>query len=313
MLKEDITQAVTCALKEDLGGTLDPAADLTSQLIPADKQAEAAVITREGGIFCGRAWAEEVFRQIGADKIECSFLIEDGQKLKPGQEVLHLKGNARLILTAERTALNFLQTLSGIATAAHAYAQAMAGTACTLLDTRKTIPGLRSASKYAVACGGGHNHRQGLFDMYLIKENHILACGGIAAAVAQARRLNPNAKVELEVRSLDELKQGLTAQPDVILLDNFEYEGIEQAVELTAHQVKLEISGNMTLDTIARFASLGVDYISVGALTKNIRALDFSLRLLPDADAAGSKPAVQPAAPAAAGKVEIIDKKDSVL
>lgn len=280
MLNDDICANVSAALAEDLGGTVDPSSDLTAQLIPADKECAAVIITREGGIFCGQAWAQEVYRQLGEGKVELEFLTKDGDEIKPGQEIVRLKGNARLLLTGERTALNFMQTMSGIATTVRTYAQAIAGTACKLLDTRKTLPGLRAASKYAVTCGGGLNHRQGLFDMYLIKENHIIACGSIAKAIAKARALQPEARVEVEVRDLNELNQALEAQADIIMLDNFEYEDMEKAVTINQHRAKLEISGNVTIETIARYAASGVDYISVGALTKNIRALDFSLRFL---------------------------------
>ena len=273
----DITTAVEIALKEDLGGTVDGSRDLTAQLIAPDLTNEATVITREGGIFCGRAWVEEVYRQLGGG-VDITWHVADGDVIKAGQELFSLRGSARVLLTAERTTLNFVQTLSGVATAVAAYVKAIAGTSCRLLDTRKTIPGMRTALKYAVTCGGGSNHRMGLYDMYLIKENHIIACGGIDEAVARARELSPGKKVEVEVENLDELRQALESGADIIMLDNFDYDQIRDAVTITDHKAKLEISGNVTLETIARYAAAGIDFISVGAITKNIRAMDLSMR-----------------------------------
>lgn len=277
MLKDDVVSTVELALKEDLGGKLDASLDVTAQLISADTMSEATVITRESGIFCGKLWVEEVYRQLGGG-VEITWLVDDGASLTPGQELFHLKGSARTMLTAERTTLNFVQTLSGVATAVRPYVDAIAGTSCRLLDTRKTLPCLRTALKYAVTCGGGHNHRMGLFDMYLIKENHIMACGGINAAVTRAHELNPGTKVEVEVETLDELTTAIEAGADIIMLDNFEYEMMVEAVKITAGRAKLEISGNVTIETIGRFAATGVDFISVGALTKHVRALDLSMR-----------------------------------
>lgn len=279
MLKQDIENSVRAALMEDLGGVVDPKRDLTAQLIDENTVNEAKVITREAGIFCGKQWVEEVYAQLGGN-VELTFFVEDGDEIKAGQELFHVKGNARILLTAERTTLNFVQTLSGTATAVSAYVKAMAGTSCKLLDTRKTIPGLRNALKYAVTCGGGQNHRIGLYDMYLIKENHIMACGGIAKAVAKARELRSDVKVEVEVENLDELKQALEAKADIIMLDNFDDDMMKEAVKITDHKAKLEISGNVTLETIARYAAVGVDFISVGALTKHLRALDLSMRFV---------------------------------
>lgn len=279
MLKDDIKLNVQCALAEDLGGVVDPSLDVTAQLIPEGTINEATVITREAGIFCGKAWVNEVYAQL-SDKVTITWFVEDGDEIKPSQELFHVKGDARTMLTAERTTLNFVQTLSGVATTVNAYVKAIAGTSCRLLDTRKTIPGLRTALKYAVKCGGGHNHRIGLFDMYLIKENHIMACGGIDKAIAQAHKLNPGHKVEVEVESLDELRQALEAKADIIMLDNFDFEMMKEAVTITNKKAQLEISGNVTLDTIARFAETGVDFISVGALTKHVRALDLSMRFV---------------------------------
>ena len=279
MLQQDITRAVRHALEEDLGGTLDPHADITAQLIPADKQSTAYVITREAGVFCGVAWVDEVFSQLGG-QVTVEWKVKDGESLQPNQELFRLHGPARILLTGERTALNFVQSLSGVASLVARYMQEIAGTRCKLLDTRKTVPGLRSALKYAVTCGGGTNHRMGLFDAYLIKENHILACGGIAQAVATARELNPGKRVEVEVENLDELRQALAAQADIIMLDNFQVEMMIDAVALNQGQAKLEVSGNVSLQTIRRYAESGVDFISVGALTKHVHALDLSMRFV---------------------------------
>ena len=277
MLQQDIQRAVRHALLEDLGGTLDPNADITAQLIPADKQGAATVITREAGVFCGTDWVNEVFAQLGG-QVTIEWLVKDGDHLEPNQPLFRLQGPARVLLTGERTSLNFVQSLSGVASQVARYVQELDGTHCRLLDTRKTVPGLRTALKYAVTCGGGNNHRMGLFDAYLIKENHIMACGGIAQAVAKARELNPGKRVEVEVENLDELQQALDAKADIIMLDNFEVPMMEQAVALNAGRAKLEISGNVTLQTIRRFALTGVDFISVGALTKHVHALDLSMR-----------------------------------
>ena len=279
MLQQDIQRAVRHALLEDLGGTLDPNADITAQLIPADKQGSATVITREAGVFCGTAWVNEVFAQLGG-QVTIEWLVKDGDHLEPNQPLFRLQGPARILLTGERTSLNFVQSLSGVASQVACYVKELDGTHCRLLDTRKTVPGLRTALKYAVTCGGGNNHRMGLFDAYLIKENHIMACGGIAQAVAKARELNPGKRVEVEVENLDELQQALDAKADIIMLDNFEVPMMEQAVALNAGRAKLEISGNVTLQTIRRFALTGVDFISVGALTKHVHALDLSMRFI---------------------------------
>ena len=279
MLQQDIQRTVRHALLEDLDGTLDPNADITAQLIPADKQGSATVITREAGVFCGTAWVNEVFAQLGG-QVTIEWLVKDGDHLEPNQPLFRLQGPARILLTGERTSLNFVQSLSGVASQVARYVQELDGTHCRLLDTRKTVPGLRTALKYAVTCGGGNNHRMGLFDAYLIKENHIMACGGIAQAVAKARELNPGKRVEVEVENLDELQQALDAKTDIIMLDNFEVPMMEQAVTLNAGRAKLEISGNVTLQTIRRFALTGVDFISVGALTKHVHALDLSMRFI---------------------------------
>ena len=279
MLQQDIQRAVRHALEEDLGGVLDPHADITAQLIPADKPGVAYVITRESGVFCGKAWVDEVFAQLGGE-VRVEWKVADGDKLEPNQELFRLQGPARILLTGERTALNFVQSLSGVATLTARYMQEIADTRCKLLDTRKTVPGLRTALKYAVTCGGGTNHRMGLFDAYLIKENHILACGGIAEAVNEARHLNPGKRVEVEVENLDELRQALAAHADIIMLDNFAVPMMIEAVAINAGQAKLEVSGNVSLETIREYAQTGVDFISVGALTKHVQALDLSMRFI---------------------------------
>ena len=278
MLEQEIRFNVTAALSEDLGGTLDPTKDITAQLLPAQQEVTAHVITREEGIFCGKAFTEEVFKQLGSS-VHITWLVVDGEAVSPNQRLFTLTGPARAIMTGERTALNFIQTLSGVATVTRAYVNKLAGTQCRLLDTRKTLPGLRHALKYAVTCGGGQSHRLGLYDAYLIKENHIFACGGIANAVAQAQRLHPGKPVEVEVESLAELELALAAGADIIMLDNFTTEDMRTAVSLSAGRAQLEVSGNVTLDTIADYAATGVDFISVGALTKHVQALDLSLRV----------------------------------
>ncbi|HDX8434841.1 TPA: carboxylating nicotinate-nucleotide diphosphorylase [Aeromonas dhakensis] len=285
MLQQDIRRAVRAALLEDLGDALtaldqpDASADITAQLIPADRISTARVITREAGVFCGQPWVDEVFTQLGGN-VQVEWLVQDGEVLTPNQELFRLHGPARTLLTGERNALNFVQTLSGVATLTARYVAELAGTDCRLLDTRKTLPGLRSAQKYAVTCGGGKNHRIGLYDAYLIKENHILACGGIAQAIAEARRLNPGKPVEVEVESLAELEQALAAHADIVMLDNFDVPMMREAVALNQGRAKLEVSGNVTLDTLAEYAATGVDFISVGALTKHVRALDLSMRFI---------------------------------
>lgn len=285
MFQQDVSRAVRAALLEDLGDALttldqpDASADITAQLIPADRLASARVITREAGIFCGQPWVDEVFVQLGGE-VKVEWLVQDGELLSPNQELFRLHGPARVLLTGERNALNFVQTLSGVATLTARYVAELAGTDCRLLDTRKTLPGLRSAQKYAVTCGGGKNHRIGLFDAYLIKENHILACGGISEAINAARRLNPGKPVEVEVESLAELEQALLACADIVMLDNFDVPMMHDAVALNQGRAKLEVSGNVTLDTLADYAATGVDFISVGALTKHVRALDLSMRFV---------------------------------
>ncbi|MFM5385516.1 carboxylating nicotinate-nucleotide diphosphorylase [Aeromonas veronii] len=285
MFQQDVSRAVRAALLEDLGDALttldqpDASADITAQLIPVDRMATARVITREAGVFCGQPWVDEVFVQLGGD-VKVDWKVQDGEVLSPNQELFRLHGPARLLLTGERNALNFVQTLSGVATLTARYVAELEGTDCRLLDTRKTIPGLRTAQKYAVTCGGGKNHRIGLYDAYLIKENHILACGGIAEAINEARHLNPGKPVEVEVETLTELEQALAANADIVMLDNFDVAMMREAVAINQGRAKLEVSGNVTLDTLAEFAATGVDFISVGALTKHVRALDLSMRFI---------------------------------
>jgi nicotinate-nucleotide pyrophosphorylase (carboxylating) len=276
--QQSIQQQVTQALAEDLGGTPEASADITANLIPADHQATATIITREDCVVCGVAWAQLAFSLVDSS-IEQSWQVADGDKISADSVLVSLKGPARALLTAERTALNFLQLLSGTATETAFYASLLAGSDTRILDTRKTIPGLRLAQKYAVACGGGKNHRIGLFDAFLIKENHIMACGGIAQAVSTAKTQAPGKPVEVEVESLEELHQAIDAGADIVMLDNFTNEQIQRAVSLTQKRCKLEVSGNITAERLSSLALLGVDYISSGALTKHVKAVDLSLRI----------------------------------
>ena len=272
-----LSQLVKLALDEDLNYQTAEQGDITAQLIPATQQANAKVITREDCVFCGKDIILEVFKQVDPSVV-VNVLVNDGDAVKANGTLFTATGSARAILTAERTALNFVQTLSGTATTTSKYVKELSGTNTQLLDTRKTIPGLRALQKYAVKCGGGANHRIGLFDAFLIKENHIAACGGIDKAVAQAKLNHPNKPVEVEVESLHELDQAITAGADIIMLDNFSVEQIQQAVELTNKRAKLEVSGNMTLETLRTYSQAGVDFISSGALTKNLQSIDLSMR-----------------------------------
>ncbi|WP_041394824.1 carboxylating nicotinate-nucleotide diphosphorylase [Photobacterium profundum] len=276
-LPQEITRAVADSLREDLGGEIDASLDITASLIPADSQGVATIITREHGVFCGQMWAEEVFKQLGGE-VTIEWHVQDGNTVEPNQTLCTLTGPSRALLTGERNAMNFIQTLSGCATTVAEYAKQLEGTNTRLLDTRKTIPGLRSALKYAVTCGGGYNHRIGVFDAYLIKENHIIACGGINQAISTAKRLNPGKPVEVETESLAELQQAIDAGADIIMLDNFTTDMMREAVALNAGRAALENSGNVTLETIREYAKTGVDYISVGALTKHLKAMDLSMR-----------------------------------
>ena len=263
---------VALALAEDVGS-----GDLTAALIPETAEAEATVISRESAVLCGAAWFDAVFQQLDP-RIRIDWRAADGDRIEPDQLLCTLHGPARPLLTGERTALNFLQLLSGTATLARRFADAVAGTGATILDTRKTLPGLRLAQKYAVRCGGCRNHRIGLFDAVLIKENHIMAAGSISNAIAAARRLHPHVTVEVEVETLAELQEALTARPDIVMLDNFALATMTEAVKLAARQVKLEASGNVNFTTVCAIAETGVDYISIGGLTKDVRAVDLSMR-----------------------------------
>ena len=276
-IEQDIPASVARALQEDLGGEIDADRDITAQLLPEESLAQARVITREAGVFCGKRWVEEVFNQLGGHAT-LSWQVEDGDSLAPDQTLFILSGPSRRLLTAERTALNFVETLSGVATETRRYVQLLEGSDTQLLDTRKTLPGLRTALKYAVLCGGGANHRLGLSDAFLIKENHIIASGSIRQAVEKAFWLHPDVPVEVEVESLEELDQALAAGADIIMLDNFTLDAMRDAVARAQGRAQLEVSGNVTEATLPQIAQTGVDYVSVGALTKHVRALDLSMR-----------------------------------
>ena len=267
----DMAKLVTFCLQEDVG-----TGDITAELIPIDKTITAKLISKDNGIFCGRPWADEVFQQVDSS-LTVKWNIEEGVKLSPNQTLVQIAGSARSILTAERTVLNFLQTLSAVSTMSQHYASLVKHTSVKLLDTRKTLPSLRSAQKYAVRIGGCFNHRMGLFDAFLIKENHIAACGGIDAAVSKAKALYPNKSVEIEVQNLNELELAISAEADTVMLDNFECSNILKAVKLNGGRVKLEASGGIEADMLVSIAETGVDYISLGALTKNCQAIDLSL------------------------------------
>lgn len=273
---EDLSRTVARALEEDVG-----TGDLTAALVPADRDARATVITREPAVICGRPWFDEVFRQIDP-RVAIEWQADEGDFVDAGALLCRIAGSARALLTGERAALNFLQTLSGTATTVRRWVEVVAGTRCRVLDTRKTLPGLRTAQKYAVRCGGGTNHRIGLYDGILIKENHILAAGSIAAAVAAARRSGVAVPVEVEVETIDELRQALDARADMALLDEFSLDGLRKAVALNlGHRngpMKLEASGSVTLETLRPIAETGVDFVSIGALTKHVRAIDLSMR-----------------------------------
>jgi nicotinate-nucleotide pyrophosphorylase (carboxylating) len=271
-----ITRQVATALAEDLG-----AGDVTAALVPVSQQVRARIVAREPAILCGTDWVDATFKQLDP-AIRLEWLAQDGSRLDPDMPVLTLAGPARPILTGERTALNFLQTLSGTATAANRYVEAVAGTGCSILDTRKTLPGLRLAQKYAARCGGARNHRLGLYDMVLIKENHIIAAGSIAAAVEMARRTSPDIPVEVEVESLAELEQALDARADIVMLDELPLADVRTAVERNRARgspALLEASGSVTLENVREIALTGVDYISVGSITKHVQAVDLSMRL----------------------------------
>ena len=269
-----ISKQVTLALAEDIGD-----GDVTAELIPDDKLADARIICREPAILCGADWVSEVFNQLDT-AIQIDWHCQDGDNIQADQELCRLHGSARHLLSGERSALNFLQTLSATATQAHEYVMAVEGTGCRILDTRKTIPGLRLAQKYAVRCGGAYNHRIGLYDMVLIKENHISAAGSIQAAVDTARRLSPDIPLEVEVENLQQLQQALDADVDRILLDNMDIPTLKQAVQITNKRIPLEASGGVTQETAREIAQTGVDYISIGSITKHIHAIDLSMRFI---------------------------------
>ena len=279
VLPADIASTVRRALNEDLG-----TGDLTAKLVPQGAAGEAAVLCRDNAVLCGVAWFSEVFRQLDGD-VSIDWRCGDGDAVNPGQTVCTLSGSTRSLLSGERTALNFLQLLSGTATITRDYVTAIAPTATRLLDTRKTLPGLRSAQKYAVLCGGGTNHRMGLYDAMLIKENHIRACGSITAALEQAKATHRY--IEIEVENEEELDEALKAGADAVLLDNFTLDRIRRAVQLNNGRARLEVSGGVDKSALVALAATGVDYISVGALTKDVRAIDFSMLLTaPDAEPA---------------------------
>lgn len=277
-LRNAVIRGVSDALAEDLRD-----GDITAELVPADEFSRARIITREAGIFCGRAWVEETCRQVDPG-LQVLWEVADGATVEPNQALYFLEGRARSVLTAERTALNFVQLLSGTATVANSYAKLVSHTQARVLDTRKTIPGLRLAQKYAVLAGNGHNHRIGLFDAFLIKENHIAAAGSIGAAVAAAKVVRPEAPIEVEVESLDELQQAIDAGANRVMLDEFSLEATRQGVELAADRVEIEASGGINFETIVPIAETGVDYISIGDLTKRITPMDLSMRVIGSLD-----------------------------
>lgn len=270
----DLENSVRQALKEDIRD-----GDITAMLIPKENIATATVITREQAIVCGQPWVNEVFRQLDPS-VQIEWLVKDGDEIQPNQTLFNLKGSARSLLTGERTALNFLQTLSGTATTARQYAKLVEGTNIKILDTRKTIPGLRLAQKYAVKIGGCHNHRIGLYDAFLIKENHIAACGGVSKAIQKAREIAPEKAVEVEVENLEEFQQALNADTDIVMLDNFTTKMIEQAIELNNGKAKLEVSGNLEAGNISKKSINGINYLSSGSLTKHCKAVDLSMRFV---------------------------------
>jgi nicotinate-nucleotide pyrophosphorylase (carboxylating) len=272
----DLEEQVARALAEDVG-----AGDLTAELVPRERSGRATVITREAAVICGQPWVDAVFRQIDPS-VQVRWEVAEGASVAPDQLLLRLSGPARALLTGERTALNFLQTLSGTATTTRRYVELLAGLPCRILDTRKTIPGLRRAQKYAVRCGGGSNHRMGLYDGILVKENHIMAAGSIAAAVDAARARGAKVPVEVEVETLDELRQALDAGADMALLDEFSLDDMRAAVAMNRSHprgpMKLEASGSVSIETLRSIAETGVDFVSIGSLTKHVRAVDLSMR-----------------------------------
>jgi nicotinate-nucleotide pyrophosphorylase (carboxylating) len=272
----DLASQVEAALREDIGS-----GDVTAALVPATQRVRGSLITRENAVLAGRPWADATFRHLDP-QVQLTWYANDGEPILANHVVFDIAGSARPVLTGERTALNFLQLLSATATATRRFVEAVAGTGCIILDTRKTVPGLRTAQKYAVLCGGGENHRMGLYDRVLIKENHIAAAGSLTSAIRAARNIAPGVTVEVEVESLTELEEALAAAPDIVMLDEFTLAELRAGVALnraSARPVKLEASGSTSLETVRAVAETGVDYISVGSLTKHIRAVDLSLRL----------------------------------
>jgi nicotinate-nucleotide pyrophosphorylase (carboxylating) len=272
----DLAAQVEAALREDIGS-----GDVTAALVPAAQRVRGTLITRDSAVLAGRPWVEAVFRHLDPH-VQLTWHANDGEPIAANQVVFEIAGAARPVLTGERCAINFLQLLSGTATATRRFVEAVAGTGCIIIDTRKTLPGLRTAQKYAVLCGGAQNHRMGLYDRVLIKENHIAAAGSLTAAIRAARSHLPGIVVEVEVESLDELEEALAAMPDIVMLDEFSLADLRTGVALSrarARPVKLEASGSMTLDSVRAVAETGVDYISVGSITKHVRAVDLSLRL----------------------------------
>ncbi|WP_230803558.1 carboxylating nicotinate-nucleotide diphosphorylase [Halomonas sp. IOP_14] len=274
MLDEAARRNAIAALEEDIGS-----GDITARLVSGMCEAEASIITKEDAVVCGTTWVDEIFKQIDP-RVEIEWKVKDSDCVTAGQTLCDMSGNARSLLSGERSALNFLQALSGTATRSRYFFRLVEGTSVQLLDTRKTLPGLRLAQKYAVTCGGCLCHRMGLYDGYLIKENHIAACGGIAKAIDEARHLAPEKPIEVEVENLEEFKQALKARPDMIMLDNFSIEDMRTAVDISAGGVLLEASGGVTEATLITIARTGVDYISLGTLTKDLKAIDLSMRLL---------------------------------
>ncbi|MGE4630966.1 MAG: carboxylating nicotinate-nucleotide diphosphorylase [Pseudohongiellaceae bacterium] len=270
-LPSDIDSVVRSALAEDIGN-----GDITAELIPAKKLVSARIISREDGVLCGVPWVNRVFSQLD-NSIAVDWRLNESETFKANQVLAEVDGSARPIMSGERTALNFLQLLSGTATCTRELTSRIAHTSAKLLDTRKTLPGLRSAQKYAVRIGGGQNHRMGLFDAYLIKENHIAACGGISEVISKVRTLNLDKSVEIEVQNLTQLQEALAAGANRILLDNFDILALQEAIKINQGQSKLEASGGIDQDLLAKIAETGVDYISIGALTKHCRAIDLSL------------------------------------
>lgn len=273
LLRQSRIESVALSLREDVGS-----GDITAALIPESRRAQARVITRVPAVIAGRAWVDEVFRQVDPSVV-VTWAVSDGEEVIPDQALFTCEGPARSLLTGERSALNWLQTLSGVATRCRQFAELVSHTNVQLLDTRKTLPGLRLAEKYAVTCGGCYNHRIGLWDAFLIKENHIAACGSIAAAVSQARQIAPGRPVEVETENLMELEQALEAGADIIMLDEFSLTDMETAVRTARGSCRLEASGGVTGETLVPIAETGVDYISIGTLTKDVQAIDLSMRL----------------------------------